>query len=298
MLGVYAFAAATSLRDEEAPPSRARLESRAMIDSDQVLHVAKLARLRLSDEEVDRMAGELSKILEHVETMNELDLDGVEPTSHVVDLTNVLREDVPRPSLPREVALEQAPDATESGFRVPSPGSVVSDELLPLTAAEQARRIEAGEVSAAEVFEYWRGRAAADDLGAYLWVADEAPDDAGSFPPIAVKDLFCVRGVPSMAGSRILEGYRPPTPRRASRTSRTPASRCSARRTRTSSPWGRRTRTPASARSRTRGTARASRVARPAAAPRPWRRARRRGRSAPTPAARSASRRACAGSWE
>ncbi|MET0810787.1 MAG: amidase family protein, partial [Thermoleophilaceae bacterium] len=86
----------------------------------------------------------------------------------------------------------------------------MSDELLSLTAAEQARRIEAGEVSAAEVFEYWRGRAAADDLGAYLWVADESPGDAGSFPPIAVKDLFCVRGVPSMAGSRILEGYRPP----------------------------------------------------------------------------------------
>jgi aspartyl-tRNA(Asn)/glutamyl-tRNA(Gln) amidotransferase subunit C len=85
--------------------------------------VAKLARLRLSDEEVERMAGELSKILEHVETMNELDLEGVEPTSHVVDLVNVLREDVPRPGLDRDTALEQAPDATETGFRVPSPGA-------------------------------------------------------------------------------------------------------------------------------------------------------------------------------
>ena len=94
-----------------------------MIDRDQVLHVAKLARLRVSDEEVDRMAGELSKILEHVETMNELDLDGVQPTSHVVDLTNVLREDVPRPGLDRETALGQAPDATDTGFRVPSPGA-------------------------------------------------------------------------------------------------------------------------------------------------------------------------------
>jgi aspartyl-tRNA(Asn)/glutamyl-tRNA(Gln) amidotransferase subunit C len=94
-----------------------------MIDRDQVLHVAKLARLRLSDEEVERMAGELSKILEHVETMNELDLDGVEPTSHVVDLVNVLREDVPRAGLDRDTALEQAPDATETGFRVPSPGA-------------------------------------------------------------------------------------------------------------------------------------------------------------------------------
>ena len=93
-----------------------------MIEREQVLHVARLARLRLTDDEVERMAGELSKILEYVETMNELDLEGVEPTSHVVDLTNVLREDVPRPSLDRETALEQAPDATESGFRVPSPG--------------------------------------------------------------------------------------------------------------------------------------------------------------------------------
>ena len=88
-----------------------------------MLHVAKLARLRLTNDEVERMAGELSKILEYVETMNELDLEGVEPTSHVVDLTNVLREDVPRPSLDRETALEQAPDAAEGGFRVPSPGA-------------------------------------------------------------------------------------------------------------------------------------------------------------------------------
>ena len=94
-----------------------------MIDRDQVLHVAKLARLKVSDDEVDRIAEELSKILEHVETMNELDLEGVEPTSHVVDLTNVLREDVPRPGLPREKALEQAPDAANGGFRVPSPGA-------------------------------------------------------------------------------------------------------------------------------------------------------------------------------
>jgi aspartyl-tRNA(Asn)/glutamyl-tRNA(Gln) amidotransferase subunit C len=92
-----------------------------MIDRDQVLHVAKLARLRLADDEVDRMADELSTILEHVETMNELDLEGVEPTSHVVDLTNVLREDEPRPSLDRDRALEQAPDVADGGFRVPTP---------------------------------------------------------------------------------------------------------------------------------------------------------------------------------
>jgi aspartyl-tRNA(Asn)/glutamyl-tRNA(Gln) amidotransferase subunit C len=94
-----------------------------MIDRDQVLHVARLARLRLTDEELERMPAELSKILEHVERMDELDLEGVEPTSHVVELQNVLREDVPRPSLPRERALEGAPEAADGGFRVPSPGA-------------------------------------------------------------------------------------------------------------------------------------------------------------------------------
>ena len=93
-----------------------------MIDREQVLHVARLARLRLTEEELERMPAELSKILEHVERMDELDLDGVEPTSHVVELQNVLREDVPRPGLSKEQALEQAPDPADSGFRVPSPG--------------------------------------------------------------------------------------------------------------------------------------------------------------------------------
>jgi aspartyl-tRNA(Asn)/glutamyl-tRNA(Gln) amidotransferase subunit A len=82
--------------------------------------------------------------------------------------------------------------------------------MLSLTAAQQAERIAQGEISSSELFELWRERAAADELGSYLWVAEEAPEDAGTLPPVAVKDLFCVEGVPSMAGSRILEGYRPP----------------------------------------------------------------------------------------
>ena len=93
-----------------------------MVDRDQILHVARLSRLALSDEELDRMPAELSKILDHVETMSELDLDGVEPTSHVVELQNVLRDDEPRPCLPRDRALAGAPDVAEGGFRVPSPG--------------------------------------------------------------------------------------------------------------------------------------------------------------------------------
>jgi aspartyl-tRNA(Asn)/glutamyl-tRNA(Gln) amidotransferase subunit C len=86
-----------------------------------VLHVARLARLELTDEEVTRMSQELSDVLGHIEKIGELDLDDVEPTSHVIDVENVLRADEPRPSIPRERALEPAPDPAEGGFRVPSP---------------------------------------------------------------------------------------------------------------------------------------------------------------------------------
>ncbi len=92
-----------------------------MIDREQVLHIAKLARLRLGEDELERMSGELSKILEHVERIAELDLNGVEPTSHVIALENVLRPDEPRPSWPREDVLELAPDPAEGAFKVPSP---------------------------------------------------------------------------------------------------------------------------------------------------------------------------------
>jgi aspartyl-tRNA(Asn)/glutamyl-tRNA(Gln) amidotransferase subunit C len=92
-----------------------------VIEREQVLHVARLARLRLSEAEVERMSGELSGILDHVGRIGELDLDEVVPTSHVVDLENVLRSDEPRPSWPRETVLEQAPDPADGAFRVPSP---------------------------------------------------------------------------------------------------------------------------------------------------------------------------------
>jgi aspartyl-tRNA(Asn)/glutamyl-tRNA(Gln) amidotransferase subunit C len=95
-----------------------------MLSREEVLHVARLARLELTDDEVERFAGELSKVLDHIETISELgDLADVPPTSHVVDVENQLREDVPRPSLPVEAALESAPDPALGGFRVPSPGA-------------------------------------------------------------------------------------------------------------------------------------------------------------------------------
>ncbi len=92
-----------------------------MIDREQVLHVARLARLELTDDEVSKIAGELSNILEHIEKIGELDLEGVPPTSHSVEVANALRPDEPRRCLPREVALAQAPDVADDGFRVPSP---------------------------------------------------------------------------------------------------------------------------------------------------------------------------------
>jgi aspartyl-tRNA(Asn)/glutamyl-tRNA(Gln) amidotransferase subunit C len=92
-----------------------------VIDREQVLHVARLSRLRLSEAEVERMAGELSGILEHVDRIAGLDLEGVAPTSHVVEMENVLRADEPRPSWPREKILAPAPDPVDGAFRVPSP---------------------------------------------------------------------------------------------------------------------------------------------------------------------------------
>jgi aspartyl-tRNA(Asn)/glutamyl-tRNA(Gln) amidotransferase subunit A len=89
-------------------------------------------------------------------------------------------------------------------------------DVVDLTAAEAAARVAAGELDPAELFEVYRARAAADDLNAFTWVAEEAPEPAenGAGPlggvPLAVKDLFCTKDVPSQAGSRILEGYRPP----------------------------------------------------------------------------------------
>ncbi len=94
-----------------------------MLDREQVLHVARLARLELSEEEVARMAQELSKVLDHIEKIRELDLEGVPPTSHVVDVVNALRADEPEPSLPVEVVLAAAPERVNGGFGVPSPGA-------------------------------------------------------------------------------------------------------------------------------------------------------------------------------
>ncbi len=85
--------------------------------------MARLARLELGEEEVERMASELSHVLDHIEKIRELDLEGVPPTSHVVDVVNALRPDEPIPSLPVESVLAAAPEPVEQGFGVPTPGA-------------------------------------------------------------------------------------------------------------------------------------------------------------------------------
>lgn len=94
-----------------------------MIERKDVEYVARLARLRLTEDEQERMARELAAVLGYIEHIEELDLTGVEPTSHVVDLVNSLRPDEVRESLPREIALKNAPEVLDDGFAVPAAGS-------------------------------------------------------------------------------------------------------------------------------------------------------------------------------
>lgn len=103
---------------------------RPVIDRDEVLHVARLARLKLSEDEVEPMARELSAVLDHIVKIEELDLEDVAPMTHVVadamptDAMPThprLRADEPRDSLPREIVLAQAPAVSNDGFSVPSP---------------------------------------------------------------------------------------------------------------------------------------------------------------------------------
>jgi aspartyl-tRNA(Asn)/glutamyl-tRNA(Gln) amidotransferase subunit C len=97
------------------------------ISREQVEHVARLARLALSEEEIERLGGQLGAILEAVSKVSELDLSGVEPTSHPLDVVNVWRDDEPRPSWPLETALANAPEAEDDAFRVPPTGAARAD---------------------------------------------------------------------------------------------------------------------------------------------------------------------------
>ena len=92
------------------------------ISRDDVLHVAGLARLEIPEKDIESVREQLGAILEAVGKVSELDLEGVEPTSHPLELVNRWAEDEPRPSLPREEALANAPDPADGSFRVPAVG--------------------------------------------------------------------------------------------------------------------------------------------------------------------------------
>lgn len=111
---------------EARSAGRRHYNRRPMLEREQVLHVARLARLALDEDELETMAGELSAVLDHVDRIRELDLDQVKPTSHAVDLAGVMRADEPVPCLDRDVVLAAAPEPVDGGFGVPSPGP--SDE--------------------------------------------------------------------------------------------------------------------------------------------------------------------------
>ncbi|MFC7441855.1 Asp-tRNA(Asn)/Glu-tRNA(Gln) amidotransferase subunit GatC [Laceyella putida] len=90
------------------------------ISKEQVQKVAMLGRLKLTEQEADQYTSQLNDILQFVEKLNELDTENVEPTSHVLPMANVLREDEVRPSLDREKALANAPEQQDGMFRVPA----------------------------------------------------------------------------------------------------------------------------------------------------------------------------------
>ena len=89
------------------------------LSEEEVHHVAKLSRLRLSDKEVAHFAGQLSTVLDYMSKLNELDVEGVEPMAHALNVTNVLRQDDPECSMPVEKALANAPAKAPPFFKVP-----------------------------------------------------------------------------------------------------------------------------------------------------------------------------------
>lgn len=104
---------------ESEPTGKAAPSGAQTLTEADVRQVAKLARLKLTDEEVHEYTDQLSAIMGYIAKLNELDVDGVEPMAHAMDMSNVLREDVEQPGMPRDLALREAPEADDAFFIVP-----------------------------------------------------------------------------------------------------------------------------------------------------------------------------------
>ena len=162
------------------------------------------------------MTGELSAILDHIEKISELDLDGVPPTTHVVEVPNALRARRAAPVLPREVALAQRARGRRRRLLRPEPDRHERHRRAHRRAGGGRRR-EGRPRRRRAVRGLPRARRGRRPQRVRLGRREDAPaartaPAAGPLGgvPLGVKDLFCTEGVPSQAGSRILEGYRPP----------------------------------------------------------------------------------------
>ena len=178
------------------------------ITRDEVLHVARLARLELSEDEIARLTGELGAILDAVSKVSELDLADVPPTSHPLDLVNEWAEDEPHESLPaRGRAAERAGGR---GSLLPGAADRVTAviDTLRLTAEDAIGLVERGEVSSTELHAAYLDAIGERDaeLHAYLRTVEH---EGGTSIPIALKDVISTRGIATTAGSRMLEHYVP-----------------------------------------------------------------------------------------
>ena len=178
------------------------------ITREEVLHVAKLARLELTDDEVERLTGQLSAILEAVSKVSELDLADVPPTSHPLELVNGWGEDEPHESLAARPGLRERAGPRGRPLQGAADGMSADIDTLRLTAEEALGLLERKEVSAAELHRAYLDAVAERDpeLHCYLRTVDEP---AGDGVPIALKDVISTEGVETTAGSKILEGYVP-----------------------------------------------------------------------------------------
>src|SRR6266545_2052127 len=198
----------------------------AAISREEVAHLARLSRLAVTDEELDVFAGQLDVILGAVARVSEVAAADIPPTSHAVPMTNVLRPDVERPCLPRARGRSR-----RRGRQVPRAADFERGSMTALirrSAADLAGLIASGEVSAVEVAQAHLDRIAAvdDRVHAFLHVdsdgalaaaraVDErraAGEELSSLAgvPLAMKDVVVTEGLPTTAGSKILEGWVPP----------------------------------------------------------------------------------------